>query len=55
MSESTVTEQRGTVANPPPPPIDPDEDLMADLEGNRSAVAAYKREAVALRKAAASR
>ncbi|MEJ7742375.1 MAG: hypothetical protein WKF73_07410 [Nocardioidaceae bacterium] len=55
MSESTVITERGAVANPAPPPFDPDNDLMADIEGSKSAVEAYRREGDALRAAAVSK
>lgn len=54
-SESTVITERGAVANPAPPPFDPDNDLMADIEGSKSAVEAYRREGDALRAAAVSK
>jgi hypothetical protein len=55
MSETTVSPKREVPASDAPPPFDPDDELMADLEGSRSAVKAYKREAKTLREAAASR
>jgi len=35
----------------PPPPFDPDPELIGHLEGNRFALRGYRREAEALRKA----
>lgn len=55
MSERTVTRQESKPASEPPPPFDPDDQLMADLEGNQQAVAAYRREAATLRASAATR
>lgn len=49
MSERIVTKEPVAAANPAPPPVNPDDDLMADLEGSRRAVEAYKREGEALR------
>lgn len=49
VSERIVTKEPVAAANPAPPPVNPDDDLMADLEGSRRAVEAYKREGEALR------
>lgn len=55
MSESTVTRYEPKTSSEPPPPFDPDDELMADVEGNPQAVAAYRREAATLRASAAAR
>ncbi len=55
MSESAVTPERESSTPDVPPPFDPDGELMADLEGSRSAVEAYRREGDALRAAAAGK
>lgn len=49
MNESSIT--TNPEAPPEPPPFAPDEDLMADTEGSKRAVRAYRQEADMLVKA----
>lgn len=54
MSESTVSPQQDK-STADAPRFNPDDELMADLEGSKSAVKAYRRESNALREVATSK